>query len=165
MKYFSCCGLVVLIKKKKKDPSLSRDGIFEIERLSKYVIEKISNIKENIDIFFCPSRRSEMSAKILKLRLEKSGLIVRNFNSEILLFSNYEKDYNSYWLKSRISKSDASVLIIIGHIELVRWFPEDIGYSRNYAKTGEGIMIDDDGVTDIVFDDFEKNIDKEKHSN
>ncbi|MBP9765862.1 MAG: hypothetical protein KBD12_01340 [Candidatus Pacebacteria bacterium] len=134
-----------------KDPSLSKIGIFEIKRISKYLTQ--FDLGEAIDIYFCNSKRSLESAQIIKNEIGDTGRNIRNFLCEEKIFTNYYMEADEYWLEEEIIKSTSDTMIVVGHIELIRWFPKTIGFKSNYCKNGEGIIILQDEIREIVFDD------------
>ncbi len=142
--------------KKIKDYPLSNSSLSNIGRLQiAEIYKKVSHYMTMDDIIdiYCPNSKSAIeSSEIIKGLFLSSGVIIRNFKKSDYLYSDPFQDYDLEWIKEELKESTATAIIIVGHIELVRWLPQDLGKSKNYAKAGEGIFIYNGSMEKINID-------------
>lgn len=124
---------------KSTNPLLSDCGRCQAGELARQISK--SDIGGIIDIYFCTSRTAEETAYMIKERLLSSGKKVRRYEAHEELLTNAIKNVDELWLKNEIETSNIETLIIVGHIDLVRWFPAQIGYKKNEARAGEGVLL------------------------
>ncbi len=134
------------------DSKLSNMGRFQMTE----TYQKISHYVTITDIldFYCPhSKPAVESAEILRRLFSSSGVKTRDLKKDGHLFSDPNHDYDPEWLKTELIHSTATAIIVVAHLELVRWFPKDLGKDRNYAKAGEGIFMHNGKIELIELND------------
>lgn len=137
-----------------KHSPLSKIGRLQIAEIFKKEISRRINKHDTIDIY-CPNSKSAIeSSKLIGDLFLNSGILIRNLIRDDRLFTYESYNYDSKWIKSELVNTTASAIIIVGHIELVRWFPTELGKPKNYARSAEGIIIDDNGVEDLLRDEI-----------
>lgn len=137
---------------KIKDSPLSKIGRIQIAETYKKISHYIT-LNDIVDIY-CPNSKSAVeSSKLIRDLFFSSGVRFREFIRTDSLFTDEFYDYDTAWIKSELINTTATTIIIVGHIELVRWFPKELGKPKNYARAGEGIFIGDDDVEDILRDE------------
>ena len=137
---------------KIKDSPLSKIGRLQIAEIYKKISQYIT-LDDIVDIY-CPNSKSAVeSSKLIRDLFFHSKIIFREFIKNDSLFTDEFCSYDTDWIKSELINSTATTIIIVGHIELVRWFPKELGKPKNYARAGEGIFIGDGDVEDILRDE------------
>jgi len=139
---------------KIKDSPLSRIGRLQIAEIYKKISHYIT-LHDTVDIY-CPDTKSAIeSSKLIKDLFLNSGILIRDLIKDDRLFTDGPLfDYDPIWIKSELINTTASVIIIIGHIELVKWFTKELGKPKNYARAAEGIFIGDGDVENILRDEI-----------
>lgn len=126
-----------------KETFLSGIGKDQVIRLADYIYKELQKLNKDfvIDIYGSSSKKAEKSAEIIKNYLYVNKLHIEKFLIKEELFSDYLCEVNLDWIKSEILDSKANVIIIVGDIELAHWLPQQFGYKKTCAKSGEGIMV------------------------
>ena len=127
---------------KSFDPPLSEFGKIQAENLAKIVSG--SRIGLTTDIYCSNSKKSIQTANIIHKRLLTFGTNIRKFEPTEKLFTDPATNADEVWLENEVESSNANNLIVIGHIDLVHYFPLKIGFPENRAKAGEGIIIENE---------------------
>ena len=116
--------------------SLTFRGREQARRLASLIKENLINFSdESISIWTSPSNRAKETALIIKERF---------LNVEVVEYRELWSDgyCDLTWLKEQVNKFDREVLIIVSHAEYLENFPQEIGFSRNYYRCGEGVLIE-----------------------
>ena len=131
---------------------LSSMGRFQMSQTYKKISHYIT-IKDIVDIY-CPHSKSAIeSTEIIRDLFFNSGIRIRNIKKDERLFSDPFLNYHPNWIKEELVSSTATAIIIVAHIELVRWFPKDLGKPQNYSKAGEGIFLNNGDIENIILDE------------
>jgi hypothetical protein len=138
---------------RRKISKLSKIGKLQIEEIYEKEISSRINKYDTVDIY-CPNSISAVeSSELIQKLLSDSDIETREFIKDNRLFTDESEECDSIWIKSQLMNSTASVIIIVGHIELVRWFPLELGKGKNYARSGEGVFINNGEVENMLRDE------------
>ena len=127
----------------------SNPGISDVGRdQALQLVEKIRSYldeEEKAEIWTSTANRALETAQILQEQIPHN-----NFKSFLKLWSDNSHSYDFEWLKTMIKNFHGeSPLIIISHLEYVRYFPIVLGYIENNAEYAEGVFIHQGQCIDI----------------
>ncbi len=118
------------------DPALSISG----KNQALVLAQKIKSVlgEGDITIWSSSASRAKETAQIIKEEMQLAEMII-----EEKLWSDNSHEYDFDWLKRKIEDFSGEILIIVSHLEYVRYFPSKLGFRPNSAGYAQGIKIQD----------------------
>ena len=87
-------------------------------------------------IWSSPALRAAETAQIIKQELSFASLVL-----EEKLWSDNKHHQDFKWLLDKLQSFEGENLIIVSHLEYVRYFPEMLNFSGNNANYAQGVLI------------------------
>jgi phosphohistidine phosphatase SixA len=120
-----------------KDPSLSEDGKQQSLNLARKINSKLRESTEPVTIWTSSAKRATETTQIIKQEMQLAEVI-----TEEKLWSDRWHRQDFIWLKEKLKAFTGTNLVIVSHMEYVREFPEELGFSRNSAGYASGVIIE-----------------------
>jgi phosphohistidine phosphatase SixA len=131
---------------KGENAGLSSMGTMQLRGLSKEIKKELG--KSEVTIWTSSAKRAEQSAQTIKSELQ----LTREIKEFDKLWSDSKNKEDFKWLKDELDNfTGKGTLIICSHLEYVRNFPEYLGYKKNEAYPGQGVVIQDEVCREIKY--------------
>ncbi|MBP9803015.1 MAG: histidine phosphatase family protein [Candidatus Pacebacteria bacterium] len=126
------------------DPHLSDTGRQQSLRLAEKIKAGFNGIPENITIWSSSANRAKGTAEIIKQEMQLAKMVIEE---KLWSDNRHPDDFN--WLLEKLKAFEGDVLIIVSHLEYVRYFPRILNFPSNNAGYAEGVKIQNGICTDF----------------
>jgi len=120
-----------------------KKGSKQVQQLANSIKKELVN--GEVTIWSSSAKRANTTAQIIKEELQRGDIFI-----EEQLYSDAHCKPDYQWLRNKIQNHRGDNLIIVSHLEYVRYFPNEIGFGKNCALDGEGVVITNNTYLELI---------------